>query len=396
MTDKHNPDSTGEESQPASQQSLVTTQDSQASSSSVDATNENESVQHTSAKRSRKLLWAVIVILFLLLIAVGAAAGYYIDKLQKSSQNAEQLSAQQQSKLTENYTNLKQIIDETQSTVEASTTQAIASLENKQKDLVKDFSKVESSVSQINKRLTDLSPRDEQRWLLSQVEYFIQMAQYRATLTDDSFGAALLIEQALEAAKQLRSFEAQKLIQALSEDRADLQIDGQWQPQVIHAEISALAQRINQLSLAGYESTDIKGEKVDIIDSNPGLKKIFSRLVRIQKTDDKLKPMLDETTRQQVEQHLFMLLTQAQLNLMRQNQAGYKQSLEQAFAIVDEAFIDQAKETLFFKEELKRLAEVKITQQTIDFSKSVKALRSTVQFFEKQSTNTQQTASSKE
>lgn len=259
----------------------------------------------------------------------------------------------------------------------------LADLQKELNTTLANFKTFEQNVNAINKRLKELSPRDEQQWMISQIEYFIEMAQYRLALTGDHQGAALLMDQASIIAAQLRTPDAQALLTALSEDRANLKIEGYWQPELIHAQLNALIEKIDDLSISSYNHEDFDEKPAADIMSSEGMNKLLSSLVRVQKTDSAVKPLLDDTTRKQVEQHIFMLLTEAQLNVMRQNQLGYESSLAQLVKIVKEAFNPNQKQTQFFVNELERLKEVQITRPTTTIEKSQQALRNLITIFEK-------------
>lgn len=337
----------------------------------------------TTQKPSNKLVWLVMLIQFLLIVAICAAGAYFymtFDRFKNETGQAQanSISSSEQGlkSVTDDVANLSNKVDQISSST-------LSELKTELNSTLERFSTFEQSVEKINGRLSELSPRDEQQWMIAQIEYFLKMASYRMNLTGDNHGAALLLDQAGVVAAQLRSPDAQALITAISNDRATLKIDGHWQPELIHAQLNSLIEKIPTLSVAAYSREDFNKVAEPTSFSSEGVGKMLSKLVRVQKTDNSVKPLLDQTTRKQVEQHMFMLLTESQLNVMRQNQEGFNSALQQLGVLVGEAFNEKQKETLFFIEEITRLQAVKITKPTNTLDKSEQALRNLVQIFEK-------------
>ena len=330
-----------------------------------------------------KAVWLVVLLQFVLLIGFAAAGTYYYLEVMKAAE-----VQQNEYKTTSANSNarldaMKKTLGQVDAEVKEISGDKLADLQKELNTTLANFKTFEQNVNAINKRLKELSPRDEQQWMISQIEYFLEMAQYRLALTGDHQGAALLMDQASIVAAQLRTPDAQALLTALSEDRANLKIEGYWQPELIHAQLNALIEKIDDLSISSYNHEDYDEKPTADIMSSEGMNKLLSSLVRVQKTDSAVKPLLDDTTRKQVEQHIFMLLTEAQLNVMRQNQLGYESSLAQLVKIVKEAFNPNQKQTQFFVNELERLKEVQITRPTTTIEKSQQALRNLITIFEK-------------
>jgi|GEM_PF-1507238 len=337
------------------------------------------------SKASNKLLWLLLFVQFLLIAGL-AGAGYYfyttVNTVFADSDAA--VKAQQgRDKTTQVLiTSLQDDIVKVEDQVTQISSSALTQMNEELEKTLKRFNGFENSVDKINKRLSDLSPRDEQQWMISQIEYFLKMAEYRMNLTGDHQGAALLLDQASAVASQLRTPDAQALVKAISQDRATIKIEGYWQPELIHAQIGALIDTIPKLSVASYSKDSFKDKAEPTEISSEGINKILSKLVRVQTTDSTVKPLLDQTTRKQVEQHVFMLLTEAQLNVMRQNQTGFTSALSQLEQLINEAFDADQKETQFFIDEIQRLQKVEITKPTVTLDSSQQALRNLIRIFE--------------
>ena len=344
---------------------------------------ESPDAQAPAKKPSSKLLWLALLVQLLLIGAIIAAGFYFYQTVNQLFTEKDQMQQDATQTSQQDIKKLQQDISQVQAKVNQISESTLSELNTELDNALSRFNGFEESVKKINTRLTELSPRDEQQWMISQIEYFLKMAQYRMNLTGDHQGAALLVDQAGVVAAQLRSPEAKALLDALSKDRANLKIEGHWQPELIHAQLNALIEQIPNLTVAAYSHEDFDNlESTDILDQK-SLSKIISSLVRIQKTDSAVKPLLDQTTRKQVEQHIFMLLTESQLNVMRQNQEGFESALKQLSTLVTEAFSGNRKETAFFLEEVQRLQEVQISKPTTTLDASEQALRNLVQLFEK-------------
>lgn len=344
--------------------------------------NTSAEAQHVRDRPANKMLWLVLLIQFLLMLCIAAAAVYFYRSLDDTIQEQDTSLSSAQAKTRQELQEIQASQQNLKSDIAQISDATLNDLDKQLSSALERFDGIEQSVEKINSRLTDLSPRDEQQWMISQIEYFLKMAQYRLTLTGDNQGAALLLDQAAAVAAQLRSPDAQSLLAALSEDRADIKIDGFWQPELIHAQLNALIETIPKLSLAAYEATDFEVDTGKDDFSAEGINKLLGKLVRVQTTDQSVKPLLDQTTRKQVEQHMFMLLTEAQLNVMRQNQKGYISTLKQLDTLVSEAFNTNQKETQFFLAEIDRLQEVEITKPTGSLDSSQQALRNLIRIFE--------------
>lgn len=358
-------------------------EDSPTSTATIPAESPDAQAPATPAKPSSKLLWLALLVQLLLIIAIAAAGFYFYQTVNQLLTETDQVQQSSNKSSQQDIAKLKQDIAAVQANVDQISDSALSELNTELDNAISRFNGYEESVKKINTRLTELSPRDEQQWMISQIEYFLKMAQYRMNLTGDHQGAALLVDQAGVVAAQLRSPEAKALLDALSQDRANLKIDGHWQPELIHAQLNALIEQIPNLTVAAYSHEDFDNLAPTNIIDQKSLGKIISSLVRVQKTDNAVKPLLDQTTRKQVEQHIFMLLTESQLNVMRQNQEGFESALKQLSALVSEAFSGNRKETAFFLEEIQRLQEVQISKPTTTLDASEQALRNLVQLFEK-------------
>lgn len=332
---------------------------------------------------SNKLIWFALFFQLLLILALCGAGFYFYQTLNDAFAQNNKSQTDSVSATSNDISSLKQEIKTIDTKIDQISDSALSELNIELDQALERFSGFEASVKKIDSRLSELSPKDEQQWMISQIEYFLKMAQYRMNLTGDHQGAALLVDQASVVAAQLRSPEAKNLLDALSDDRANLKIEGHWQPELIHAQLNSLIEKIPNLTVAAYSKDDFDGVAPPTEFSQEGMGKILSKLVRVQKTGEAVKPLLDETTRKQVEQHMFMLLTESQLNVMRQNQIGYQSALNQLGTLVKEAFNGNRKETTFFIEEIERLQEVEIAKPTTTLDASEQALRNLVQLFEK-------------
>ncbi len=181
---------------------------------------------------------------------------------------------------------------------------------------------LQQNVNQLMQRNTT-----DEGWILSEVQYSIRLAVYHLQMDRNVANAIVLLQTADQQASQLKNMPIhQALLQAISALQAVPQVD----IDNMIAQLAALNQLIIKLPQVNPQM-----QKVDMpIDTTKYSiwQRVWHELksvIIIRKVDDQIAPLLNQDQRENLNQHLMMLLTQAQWAVLHHDQTVYLLSLQQ-------------------------------------------------------------------
>ncbi|WP_444996490.1 uroporphyrinogen-III C-methyltransferase [Aliikangiella sp. IMCC44359] len=310
------------------------------------------------------IIASILVILALITIGWSIYNQHQIEQdwQQLQSNINEQLQSQQQAnqKTTQVANNSFQFSKDSQTTI------------NQQTQLLQ---QLRQSLTATQEKIRELSGRQQQDWLLAEVEYLIKLAEYKITLEKDKLTAIGLLKTADEKVSEIGDNSLIELRQALAQDIANLQLVIAPDISGIFAQINAITQQIPSLNIIALEFAPIETrlKQADKPQESSTWEQIYQKFlddfVTITPHDQPVKPLMSLEQRGNLNANIQLALQQAQIALLRGEQTVYQTSLNNAETLIEEYF----KADELTKQLTQQLSELKQNQINIDLPKQISA-----------------------
>ena len=229
-------------------------------------------------------------------------------------------------------------------------------------------------------RLVELGSTTRSDWLLAEAEYLARLAKQRLQ-TERNTKSPLALLESVDAI--LQQIDEPNLIEVRGEVAADitaLRLVSDIDKQGVYVELNALAASIKKLEvmeadkpleLAKEATQQNTPQDVGVLDK---FLADFSGLIRVRERQSPIEPILERAEEQTVRQNLQMMLEQAQLALLREEQVIYQQSLVKAQEYLQRFFkVTASAEGI--SQRLQRLADTNIIQQLPSIHSSLEAVQ---------------------
>jgi uroporphyrin-III C-methyltransferase len=229
-------------------------------------------------------------------------------------------------------------------------------------------------------RLIELGSTTRSDWLLAEAEYLARLAKQRIQTERNTKSPLALLESVDVILQQLDEPNLIEVRGAVTADITSLRLVNDVDRQGIYVELNALADSIKKLLIMEVDKPDelTEGTEQQNTQQDVGiLHKFladFSGLIRVRERQSPIEPILERAEEQTVRQNLQMMLEQAQLALLREEQVIYQQSLLKA----QEYLLRYFKMTAMaegISQRLERLADTDIIQQLPDIHRSLEAVK---------------------
>lgn len=337
-----------------------------------------------SSKGGGGILRALTILFLLLAIAGMAAGGYWFYNMRDSGGELEQrLSSQQQSIIA-----LENQLEESQ-------------LQQLQREagLKQLMGQLQLSVSSQANRLQELSTTTRSDWLLAEAEYLIRLGNQRLITERNTRNATALLEAADQILRDLDEVGLFPVRQALAEDITALKMVKNVDREGLFLQLNALSKQLQKLPLIQKEAevseTPVdETVAVDLIESvwRDKLEHSFraavaaaSELIRVRRRDAPIEPLLSPDEEVFLRNNLGSMMEQAQLALLREEQAVYQVSLEKAHQWLGDYF-ELSEGAGVVADELLSLGQLQVVQGLPDISGALEALRDYVDQWHKRHT----------
>jgi len=244
----------------------------------------------------------------------------------------------------------------------------------------------EKRVNSIGIQMAEITGNNRIDWMSKEIEHFVMLAEQRLDLLGDIGGAQALLEAADKIVLKMNEPAARQLRQALAKDIASLKLaaTGKVDVEGIFARLDVLANDVPKLTVSGVDyhvEEPAKHEGQTEVDTplsrwTQFKEKFFGflrSLVRVQRNNGSVKPLLLPDQRVWVEQGLILLLEQAQLSLLRSNGDSYLISLKEVGDRIRHYFRVDTPLVKTMLGALATLESVDIEQKTPDINASVRA-----------------------
>ncbi|MFT4763444.1 MAG: uroporphyrin-3 C-methyltransferase [Oleispira sp.] len=233
-------------------------------------------------------------------------------------------------------------------------------------------------------RIAELPGADRNDWLLAEAEYLLRLANQRLSLEKDWQGAEAILVAAdnvlAEADNPLISSVRQLLAKELQALRAVPTVDLTGAV----ARLQAVQDQINQLEWVPRTLPQVTAviETVAPEAAQTALDKFLTKawagigtIVRIRENDKALPAPLTPDQRYYLQQNMNLMLEQAQVALVRQQEALYKQSIARTLAWLEEFSMVKDVKTTAVKETLVELSSWNVAPEFPEISGSLLKLR---------------------
>jgi uroporphyrin-3 C-methyltransferase len=234
-------------------------------------------------------------------------------------------------------------------------------------------------------RLRQLSSTSREDWLLAEAEYLLRLASQRILTERQTANAAALLESADAILRDLDDPALFPVRKALADDITRLRMVEPVDRDGIYLRLGALVDAVDQLksllpeppeappSAAAPPAESLPWHQRLLANARAALTRMVG-LVRIERRDLPAEPMLTLEQEQALRHNLRLVLEQARLALLREEQTIYRASLDRAAAWVRAHFAQDAGATAFGTE-LAALAEQSVARELPSLDGSLRALR---------------------
>lgn len=230
-------------------------------------------------------------------------------------------------------------------------------------------------------RLRQLATTSREDWLLSEAEYLLRLANQRILTERQTRNALALLLTVDDILKELDQPDLFAVRKSLARDITNLKLAGVTDREGIYLRLDAL---IGAIASLDAQQEEMPIEEPVVATDQPWYGRLTSNawqalvkmsgIVRVERVDVALDPVLLPTEVELLRLNLRLALEQAQLALMREEQAIYDVSLQKAMTYVQESFGD-APEVAVFVEDLESLSAEKVTQPLPLLGDTIKALQ---------------------
>ncbi len=332
------------------------------------------------AKKSASAILATIISL----VALGAVgAGGYLaqQKLTQLEERFNQRSAAQQLEATA-------AVNDANAAV-AELTESFQQIQAEKVAQTAEIATLQERLSDAIKQVEAGRERSESDWRLAEAEYLLRLANQRILMENRAEGALALLRSTDTILKELDDVSLYPLRQSLASDISKLESVPNLDIEGTYLRVAALIERSKDLPTLTLEQQrqlpeligNVITEQVDAETQQnitSGFAKAISKLeslIVIQRHDQPVEPILSPDQGHYLRQNIQMLLEQAQLALLRQQQSIFTTSLSRAQSLLMQYFDKDNYTTSVLIQSLAELTTLNVSPTIPDISGSLKALQ---------------------
>ena len=332
------------------------------------------------AKKSASAILATIISL----VALGAVgAGGYVtqQKLTLLEENFNQRSAAQQLEATA-------AVNDANAAV-AELTESFQQIQAEKVAQTAEIATLQERLSDAIKQVEAGRERSESDWRLAEAEYLLRLANQRILMENRAEGALALLRSTDTILKELDDVSLYPLRQSLASDISKLESVPNLDIEGTYLRVAALIERSKDLPTLTLEQQRQLPELIDNViteqvdaetqqNITSGFAKAISKLeslIVIQRHDQPVEPILSPDQGHYLRQNIQMLLEQAQLALLRQQQSIFTTSLSRAQSLLMQYFDKDNYTTSVLIQSLAELTTLNVSPTIPDISGSLKALQ---------------------
>jgi uroporphyrin-III C-methyltransferase len=208
-------------------------------------------------------------------------------------------------------------------------------------------------------------------WMLAEASYLVRMAGRKLWLEQDLTTASALL---IDADSRIQSMADPSLItlrKALANDIATLKSAPEVDREGLSLRVGTLVDNLDQLNIKGLEPEETENDPAssEVTDQISDWKSNFSKSVQqfaehfitIRRRDSDVEALLSPDQSAYLQENMRLQLQLAQLSLLRQEQANFRDHLQKAQSWLTEYYEPNDSATQFMQKELTTLQEADIT-----------------------------------
>ena len=319
----------------------------------------------------RPVLMSLMVLFLLLAISGLGVAGWWFYQLQQKAPFVQESLASQQ-------VNIQRL--------EAQLAEERRERQSQQAALSQATSELQLNINSHARRLRELSTTSRTDWLLAEAEYLIRLANQRLLTERNTKNAIALLITADEILRDLDEVDLLTVRGALSKGITALRMSSSVDREGLYLQLKALSEQLVHLPLIAPEL--LEGDRVTLETESvtddgwrgqllQGFYRAVdgvSELIRVRRRNAPLEPLLSPEEDQLLRHNLGLMMEQAQLALLREEQAVYQASLAKAKKWLGDYFdLNEGAKQLV--EQLSELEQQNVVQQLPDISGGLESLR---------------------
>ncbi|WP_369600140.1 uroporphyrinogen-III C-methyltransferase [Hahella sp. SMD15-11] len=321
-------------------------------------------------------LWLVCILVLILSLLLGAGGWMLWQQQQQLRTDVNTLSELRDSVRTER----ERILDEASTRLR----ETLALTEERQKATEE---RLQAQLSQLAAKVLQQSATSRTDWLLAEAEYLLRLANQRLALERDVKGAAKLLEAADAVVAEADDPALYPVREALAQELAALKATGLPDRTGLFLRLNALAAQVDKLNqrvfVAPVETATSVGDASATAETSwdgrlARLKQQVEKYLVIRRLDAPVEPLLSPDQIAYLKANLRLMLEQAQLAVLQQNQEVYQASLDKASEWLQRWLVGQDASTRALLNELEALRKVEIRPGLPDISGSLRLLKGVI------------------
>ena len=241
-------------------------------------------------------------------------------------------------------------------------------------------------------KLTEMGASSRADWLLAEAEYLMHLANQRLMLQNDLKSAEAVLVSADKVLAEINDPGLLPIRETLNQEILSLQQLSHIDRDGIFMQLSAIISSLETLSESAYlntkkaEITQKPEQQAESSQDHGNWKQIWQeiwgelkKVVLIRRLDQPVAPLMAPEQSYYLKQNLRLMLEQANLAVLEQNQAVFQHSLKQASIWLENYFDVQDRQTITLITKLANMQELNIAYETPDISKSLRLLKSKIE-----------------
>ncbi|MGM0701995.1 MAG: uroporphyrinogen-III C-methyltransferase [Pseudomonadota bacterium] len=319
-----------------------------------------------------------LVLVVVLALAVGFFAQRMWQRVDAQQQRLVELESRADSAATQDaLAELEARLEEGESERNAELNASLDELEERFNDY---RGEIDGTLDQVLDELSSEQEPDAREWLHAEAAYLLRLASQRLQLERDVEGAIALLETADERLSEADNPALLSVRRSIASEIAILEGVPQVDRSGIYLALNAQQERLAQLPLSreleeiparsGMEEAPSGGWQQQLSRFGEELKD----LVVIRHHDQALESLISPEQESYLRQSVRLVLEQAQLALLKEEQDLYEASLDKALTLIDGYYATEREEVQAVVERLEALKEETIRPELPDISGSHEAL----------------------
>ena len=261
--------------------------------------------------------------------------------------------------------------------------------------------KLETTLAQIAGRVNEISTSSRTDWQIAEVEYFLRIATDSLMLEGNTKTAQSLLEAADRLVQEIDDVGLIQLRQSIADDLVAIKAIRVPDYQGMAFTLNALSKQVSNLRMplqltrtqtSSAASANRDAAPIQQVNDQPNkqanpswmqrletklasLAQQLKGLVTIRRINQPVEPLMPPEQQIYLAQNLHLLLEQAQLALLRKNQALYQQSMDKALNWVQSYYNPEDAASISFTQHLTELKAIPISFELPDISGSLRTFK---------------------